>query len=199
MVKQRKVRQIKKKPLKKTTYELPLPEIDSKFRGIISKRRKIDPESEWNEIREWLKEKPETIQGMRDAVRESADMAARAKDLYDLTKIHYSRFRIEYRNHIQLWRREALIYWETVKKSEKLHKQITEQMIEDQIIEEHAEEYADLQERMSEIETLKSSFEKLIDSVIAKGVDNRKILESEIRKPSTAPAWFDGRNDKSNR
>jgi hypothetical protein len=200
MAKVRKVRtvkQAKESSLDSHNDPVPIPEIDSKFKGIIHARRKIDPETEWSEIREWLAEKPTTIQGMREAVRTSADMAARANDLYDLTKIYYSRFRIEYRNRIQLWRRHALIYWESVKKGG-MKKQITEQMIEDQIIEEFTEEYADLQERMNEMETLKTSFKNLIDSVIAKGVDNRKLLESELRRPSSTPNWFDGTNDKSN-
>jgi hypothetical protein len=192
--KTRRVRQPTKLPQGKDPIEIP--EIPKLFRGIIHTRKEIDPESEWAEIREWLASKPTSIQEMREAVRVSADMAARANDLYDLTKIHHSRFMIECKARLQLWRREALIYWESVKQNEGMHKQITEQMIEDQIIEEHADDYADLQERMKEMDTLKSSFKSLIDSVIAKGVDNRKLLESEIRRPSSTPAWMDGNREK---
>lgn len=171
-----------------------LPEVEKQFRGVIYTRKKIDVEKEWTEIREWLSNNPKTVQDMREAVRQSADMAARAKDLYDLTKIHYDRFRIQYRQHIQLWRREAIAWWEYVKENQKIRKQITEQMIEDQMIEEHAEEYATLQDRMNEMETLKSSFHSLTETVISKGVDNRKLLESEMRRPGGSPNWFDGSN-----
>jgi hypothetical protein len=173
-----------------------LPEVDEQFKGVIYTRKEINVEEEWNDIRNWLEDKPETIQGMRDAVRKSADMAARAKDLYDLTKIAHEKFRIKYRERVQLWRMQAIGWWEGVKKNQELHKQITEQMIEDRIIEAHADDYADLQERMSEMDTLKSSFKALIDTVIAKGVDNRKLLESEMRRPASTPSWMDGKTQK---
>lgn len=177
-----------------------LPEIDEQFRGVIYTRKEIDVEVEWKEIREWLEETPTSIQGMRDAVRKSADMAARAKDLYDLTKIHHGEFRIKYRKRLQLWRMQSIAWWEGVKENQGLHKQITEQMIEDRIIEEHADDYAELQERMDEMDTLKSSFKALIDTAIAKGVDNRKLLESEMRRPAATPNWMDGngQSKKSN-
>lgn len=192
MKRTRTIRQPTSVPAKVPITELP--EVDKQFRGVIYTRKKIDVEKEWTEIREWLSNNPKTIQDMREAVRQSADMAARAKDLYDLTKIHYDRFRIQYRQHIQLWRREAIAWWEYVKENQKIRKQITEQMIEDQMIEEHAEEYATLQDRMNEMETLKSSFHSLTETVISKGVDNRKLLESEMRRPGGSPNWFDGSN-----
>lgn len=192
----KRVRQVRKPTSipKKDPIELPI--VPKLFSGIIHTRQEINPEAEWKELRAWLELQPSTIQDMRQCVRESANMSARAKDLYDLTKIHHGRFRIEYRARLQLWRKEAIVYWECIKRDEGLHKQITEQMLEDQIIEEHAEEYADLQERMQEMDALKESFKSLIDSTISKGIDNRKLLESEARRPTSSPSWMDGKQKK---
>lgn len=176
------------------------PEIDERFKRIIEVRRNIIPMKEWEEIKAWLAEMPDTLVDIKNAVRQSAQMAARAKDLVSVTKTEFERYRIRYRARLEIMRSDAIVYWESEKKGG-LHKQITEQMIEDRIIAQWTDAYEDLQEKFISFETLYDSIKSLQETVVNKGVDLRKLLDSETRRPASLPTWIDDddpRKRKSN-
>lgn len=187
-----KIRRVRRREVRRDPIEIP--EVDEDFKRIIEVRRNIDPKTEWTTIRNWIEEQPRTIQELRDAIRIAAHMTARATDLLHVTKIQRDKFRIKHTARIQLWRSEALLYWEAEKEAG-MRKQITEQMIEDRIIDQWEELYTELQTRLNEINTLYDSFKSLVSLVENKEIDLRKLLESEGKKPGYVPNWF---GDKSN-
>jgi len=169
----------------------PLPKPDERFMKIQEHTRKIDPYKEWDAIRGWLEIAPEGIMELRKELQKSADVEAKASDLLTEAKVAKGNFDDKFRDRVQIWRRDAMVYWEAEKKAG-LHKLITEAMIEDRIIQEHSELYLQLKANKREMAALVESLEALLKNVINKRTDLRKILESETRRPGKDPNWFSG-------
>jgi len=170
-----------------------IPELPAAYTKLILSRTKIDPEEEWNEIREWISSSPTSLNDIRESIKISADMIMRARDLYDMTSRTHKSFQLKCKARMQLWRYEAIKYWEALG----VKKQTTEQMIEDYILDNYQGDYVDLQERANDIALLTDSFKALCENVYNKSVDLRKLLDSASRKNPTTPNWMD--NKVSNR
>lgn len=190
----KRIRKIRKTTTRISEDVLPMP--DERFMRIREHIKKIDPWKEWETIRSWLNISPEFIQEIRKELQVAADMEARAKDLHEEAVIAKGNFDDQFRDRTQIWRKEALIYWEVEKKSG-LRKQITESMIEDRIIELHSELYLELKKRKREIRSMVDTMEAMLKNVISKRTDLRKMLESETKRPTSTPNWMDG--NSSNR
>lgn len=184
---------IKRKP-KTETVSLPvedlatIPSLPKEFSKIILLKKEINPEEEWEIIRAWVSTAPKTVNELRDAIRISADMIARTKDLITYTTKAYNSYKLRYDARMQLWRHEALAYLSNLER--KVKKQITEQMIKDHIINNYEADYSSLQERMDDMALLVENFKSLGETVYNKSVDLRKLLDSEGRRPS-GPDWMD--------
>jgi hypothetical protein len=185
-----KIRKIKKQ----SKDPINLPEFDPIFSTILEYSKVKDPKEEWKIIREWLKEEPKTIIEMRACLQKAADVAVRARDLYLMARGEQSDFELRFKDRVQIWRVPAIKYWEK-QKEKGMHKQITEAMIEDWIIENYSDLYLELCRRREEITAVKESLKNLAERVNSRGMDLRKLLESEVRRPST-PNWFDGKTSK---
>lgn len=169
-----------------------LPAPDPRFMKIREYKKETDPHEEWLLIKEWLEIAPEGVQEIRKALQLASDIEVRAKELHEESLVAKGNFDDQFRDRSQIWRKEALQYWEEEKK-EGLHKQITESMIEDRIIEEHSELYLELKKRKREIKSIAESMSAIFKNVINKRTDLRKLLESETRRPGALPGWTDGK------
>lgn len=181
-------RKVRKPVTKKTDDPIGIPTPDERFLRIREYTKNINPSKEWVAIREWLEDKAETPSELRIMIREAADMAARARDLYLEAKVELKKFENKYRDRMQIWNKEAVIYWET-QKSAGLQKQITKDMIEDHTIEFHSDLYLELKNNLVEMEALVESLKSLQQNVLAKGRDMRSLLESERQHPNL-PGWM---------
>lgn len=186
----KRIRKIRKDTNRIPEDVLPMP--DERFMRIREYIKQIDPWKEWEKIRSWLNISPDSIQEIRKELQVAADMEARAKDLHEEAVIAKGNFDDQFRDRTQIWRKEALIYWEVEKKSG-LRKQITESMIEDRIIELHSELYLELKKRKREINSMVDTMEAMLKNVISKRTDLRKMLESETKRPTSTPSWMDGK------
>jgi hypothetical protein len=173
-----------------------IPDYDRRFATIREHIREIDPIEEWEIIKAYLAEKPETIQDLREAVRNHADMTSRAKNLALMANTEYEEFLLKHRDRKQLWRTAAMEYWQS-QKEQGLHKQITESMLEDWMIENHSDLYTELEKRKLHLEEVRDRLKALATQVSGKGQDLRKLLESETRRPTGLPGWAD--DDKGKR
>lgn len=175
---------------KKDMDPVAIPDYDRRFATIREHIREIDPIKEWDRLKKYLAEKPETISELREAVRIHADMAVRAKDLALMANTEYEEFMLKLRDRKQLWRTAAMEYWQS-EKEQGLHKQITEQMLEDWMIENHSELYTELETRRLHLEEVRDRLKAMATQVANKGQNLRKLLESETRRPSGLPGWAD--------
>jgi hypothetical protein len=192
----KKVRPVKSNNGSKTD-PIDIPTFDARFSKLREHMQTIDPIKEWEEIKAWLADNPTSLVETRNKVREHADIAQRATNLYIMAKSEVSSFEIKYKDRKQLWRVEALKYWEG-QKAKGLRKQITEDMLTDWMIENHSELYMELEKRHDTLITIKDQLKSLADRIISKGHDLRKLLESETRRP-VSPNWFDEKDSNSNR
>jgi hypothetical protein len=149
----------------------------------------VDIVEEWETIRKWLREDASSIQNMRKLIREHSDITERAKNISIVANTQYKDYLIRYNDRRQLWRVQALKFWES-QKSAGLSKQITESMLDDWMIENHSELYMELQRRKIHLEEICERLDSLVTLVNARGSDLRKLLESETRRPVT-PNWID--------
>lgn len=172
----------------------PLPEVKSSILQIHKHIENKNPIVEWNVIREWLKSKYQSLAELKDLLRQEADMSVRAKNLYIQARKERKLFEIQYHDRMQIWRKISLQYWEK-KKDKGLHKQITERMIEDRIIEKYNDLYVELQTRRETIKNTEESLKTLSDQVTNRGHDLRKLLDTEMRKPSM-PSWIDDSSER---
>lgn len=179
--------------LTQSTDSVALPDYDRRFAIIHEHTRKIDPIEEWNTIRKYLTEKPETINEIRTQVIEHADITLRAKNLALMANTEYEEFILKYRDRKQLWRTAAMEHWQ-LEKEQGLHKQITEAMLEDWMIENHSELYMELQKRKLHLEEIRDRLKALAGQVAGKGQSLRKLLESETRRPTGLPGWTDDKD-----
>lgn len=169
---------------------LDIPEPDPRYTGILEYIRNNDPRKEWDDIRAWLRETTSTISDTRSQIQKGADIEARAVALYTDAKAARGDYDDKFRDRIQIWKNEALLYWESEKK-EGLHKQITNDMIEDRIIEMHSDLYLSMKKKNRDLQLAVQTFEELKMNVSMKRADLRKMLESEVKKPSNQlPDWM---------
>ena len=175
---------------KKDSDPVAIPDFDRRFAQIREHIRETDPMEEWSVLKEYLESKPESIQELRDAVRQHADMTSRAKSLALMANTEYEEFMLKLRDRKQLWRNAAMEYWQE-QKEQGLHKQITENMLEDWMIENHTDLYTQLETRRLHLEEVRDRLKALASQIGAKGQDLRKLLESETRRPSGMPGWAD--------
>lgn len=186
------VRQVKEpiehKP--KSSDPIELPTYDQRYATIREHSQELDPLAQWNLIRAWLKEEPESIQDIRKMVRKHADMAERAKRLAQAANSEYEIFELKCRDRKQIWRVSAMHHWESEKESGNVTKQITEKMIEDWMIEQHGDLFIELETRLIHLGQVRDQLKSLAIQVNNKGHDLRKLLESESRRPTT-PNWMD--------
>lgn len=145
--------------------------------------------ADWQRIMAWFDSQPETTQALRSLVQQSADMALRAQNLYLMAKEEEECFTRSSRQLLCEWRAQALQYWED-QKSYGLRKQITERMIEDYILETYPTQYLTVKTRESELTQVVTSLKKMSERVVSRGSDLRKLLDAELRRPSS-PKWFD--------
>jgi len=168
-----------------------LPNIDPKFDRIIKVVVDIDPEEAWKEVKKWISTKPESSLHLRELLYDQANVAEKAKRLSLAAKMERERFERVFKDKMQILRDDALGFWEEEKNAKGLNKQITERMIEDRIIQEHWHAYDELNRRHASIKSLEEMFKELYEIVISRGVDLRKILDMESRRPGSL-AWMDG-------
>ena len=180
---------------KKDADPIDIPDFDRRFAVIHEHIRKVDPVKEWEVLKKYLEDKPETISELRNAIRTQADMARRAKELALMANTEYQEFLLKHRDRKQLWRTAAMEYWQAEKESG-LHKQITESMLEDWMIENHSELYTELETRKLHLEEVCDRLKALATQVSNKGQNLRKLLESETRRPSGLPGWADDDKNK---
>lgn len=183
----------------KPSDPVPIPDYDRRFATIREKTQNIDPIAEWENIKTWLAEDPVSISDIRIKVKEHADIAQRATNLYLMAKSELAEFELKYKDRRQLWRLQAIGFWED-QKEKGLRKQITEDMLTDWMISEHSDLYMELERRHETLISVKDQLKSMSDRVIGKGLDLRKLLESETRRPLT-PDWFneDEKKKSSNR
>lgn len=177
-------------------HPVDLPEFDKRYDAILERSQEIDPLKVWEEISAWLKEEPTSIQDIRNAVRKHAGMAEKAKRLSQAAEIEFGKFEVRCTDRKQIWRVAALSYWEVQKEAKTITKQITEKMIDDWVIEQHGELLMELEDRRIKLDGVRSQLKSLVTQVNNKGHDLRKLLESEVRRPSTSPSWMDGDEKK---
>lgn len=170
-----------------------MPKIDEKFEKIISVVVDVEPEETWKEIRAWISTTPQSPLHLRELLYEQAGIAEKAKRLSLAAKMERERFERLFKDKMQILRDDALGYWEGEKNNKGLNKQITEKMIEDHIIQEHWHSYDELNKRLVSIKSAEEMFKELYEIVIGRGVDLRKVLDMESRRPG-ALAWMDGKD-----
>lgn len=177
----------------KNADPIDIPDYDRRFAVIREHIREIDPIKEWEVLKKFLEEKPETIQDIRECVRTHADMTSRAKSVALMANTEYEEFLLKHRDRKQLWRTAAMEYWQG-QKEQGLHKQITESMLEDWMIENHSDLYTELERRKLHLEEVRDRLKALATQISGKGQDLRKLLESETRRPAGMPGWADDNN-----
>lgn len=173
-----------------------LPKLNERFERIVTVVVDIDPESTWLEIREWIAKKPENALHLQSIIYEHAAIAEKAKRLYLVAKAERVDYEHKFKDRMQILRDDALGFWEGEKQNKKLTKQVTEQMIEDRIIAEHPVAYNELTTRLNNIKSVVEMFEELCNIVTARGVDLRKILDMESRRPGSNLGWMSGPQGK---
>lgn len=158
---------------------------------LILKEKQIKIEDylkEWDIINVWLDENPQTINETRNVLIMSANMAIKAKQLYEAAKREKRKYELEYNTKIQPLRTKALEYWE-LQKENGLRKQVTESMITDRVIESDSKAYITITTKKNEISSIVETLDSLYNAVITKGNDLRKMLDSESRFPRQ-PKWI---------
>lgn len=182
------------KPVQKDPIDLPT--YDSRYTTILERSQESDPLSQWEMIRAWLKEEPESIKELRNAVRKHADIAERAKRIAQMAESEYAKFLLKCQDREQIWRVAALAFWEKEKEAGNVTKQITEKMVDDWVIEQHGDLHMELESRRIDLETVRDQLKSLVTQVNNKGHDLRKLLESETRRPAGTPNWMDDEKEK---
>jgi len=177
--------------VKETTDPVALPTYDERYAIIRERSQEIDPLAQWETIKEWIKEEPQSIAEIRKLVMQHADMAERAKRLAKAANTELKLFELKCRDRKQIWRVSAMAHWEYEKEQKKVTKQITEKMIEDWMIEQHGDLYIELETRQIQLEEVRDQLKDLASQVSAKGQDLRRLLDSETRRPVGTPNWMD--------
>ena len=169
---------------------LDIPEPDPRYTGILEYIRQINPRKEWDAIKAWIQEMSSTISDIRLQIQKGADIEARAVALLTDAKAARGDYDDKFRDRVQIWKRESLLYWES-EKTEGLHKQITNDMIEDHIIEMHSDLYLSMKKKARDLLLMVQTFEELKMNVSMKRADLRRMIDSEGKKPSTQlPNWM---------
>lgn len=181
----------KQKVLKYPVDPIDLPTYDSRYSDIMEYAQVIDPLEEWKTLRSWLQAIPDSIQDIRNLIKQHADNAERAKRLASCAELESKLYELKCTDRKQIWRIAAITYWEEQKEAGTITKQITEKMIEDWIIEQHGDLYIELEKRRLELDATHKQLKSLVSQVNNKGYDLRKLLESETRRPSGSPNWMD--------
>lgn len=173
-------RGIMRKSIKKNSKESfeDVPKPSEEFLRIKEVILKINIEEDWNEIKNWLSKEEKTIKEYKDSLIVAPSMIQKASNLKNLAISEYKLYKLSSRDRIQLWREEAIDYWE-LRKEHGLKKQITEAMIDDRIIENHNKLYCEIKENEIYLEKIVDTFENLEQTTIGKQVNLRKILSSE--------------------
>jgi len=187
----RQVREVKPPAEENASDPLGLPTYDERYAVIRERSQELDPLIQWEKIRAWIKEEPQSIKEIRDLVKQHADMAERSKRLGNAADTELKLFELKCRDRQQIWRVAAMAHWESEKEAGNVTKQITEKMIEDWVIEQHGDLYIELETRRIQLSEVRDQLKALASQVSAQGQNLRKLLESETRRPSGTPNWMD--------